>query len=87
MEPQIEVYCKKDKKKDCSCLETILFIISIALSFFIGALVAALTGFVTTLGTGAVIVLIIALAILLISALISLLCCKKTDKKKNCCCC
>lgn len=84
MEPQVEVYCKKEKKKECSCLWIILAILAVALSFFVGALVAALTGFVATLGIGAIIVLIIALAILTILALIGLLCCKKNDKKKCC---
>jgi len=86
MEPQVEIYCKKDnKKKDCSCLWIILAVIAIALSFFVGALVAALTGFVAILGIGAVAVLIIALVILAIISLISLICCRKTDKKKCCC--
>lgn len=88
MESQVEIYCKKeDKKKDCSCLWLILAIIIATLAFFVGALVAALTGLVETLTVGAVVVLIIALAILAIISLIALICCKKTDKKKKCCCC
>ena len=79
MEPQVEIYCKKEcKKKDCSCLWLILAIILIALSFFVGALVATLT-------VGAVVVLIIALAILAIIAIINLICCKKDNKKKYYC--
>lgn len=85
MEPQVEIYCKKDRKKDCSCLWIILGVIAVALSFFVGALVAALTGFVVLLGIGAVAVLIIALIILLIIAIVNLICCKKSNKKKCCC--
>lgn len=88
MEPQVEIYCKKEnKKKDCSCLWIILAVVIFALTFFVGALVAALTGFVTTLGVGAIAVLIIALGVLAIIALIALICCRKSDKKKKCCCC
>ena len=88
MEPQVEIYCKKENKtKDCSCLCRILAVVIIALTFFVGALVAALTGFVTTLGVGAIAVLIIALGVLAIIALIALICCRKSDKKKKCCCC
>lgn len=87
MEPQVEIYCKKEeKKKDCSCLWLIFAVVIFALTFFVGALVAALTGFVATLGTGAVVVLIIALAVLAIIALIALICCRKAGKKKKCCC-
>lgn len=76
MEPQVEIYCKKEtKKKDCSCLWLIFAVVVFALTFFIGALVAALTDFVAILGVGAVI------------SLIALICCKKSDKKKKCCCC
>ena len=47
MEPQVEIYCKKEtKKKDCSCLWLIFAVVVFALTFFIGALVAALTDFV-----------------------------------------
>ena len=88
MEPQVEIYCKKEnKRKDCSCLWTILAVVVFALTFFIGALVAALTDFVAILGVGAVISLIITLGILAVISLIALICCKKSDKKKKCCCC
>lgn len=87
MEPQVEIYCKKEnKKKDCSCLWLILAVVIFALTFFVGALVAALTGFVETLGVGAVAVLIIALGILAIISLIALICCRKGNKNKKCCC-
>lgn len=84
MEPEVEIYYKKDKKKDCTCIYTILFIVAIALVFFIGALVQFLTGFVATLGLGAIVVLIIALALLTIIGLIALFCCKKSGRK-GCC--
>ena len=84
MEPQVEIYCKKEcKKKDCSCSWLVLAIVFIVLAFFVGALVAELTGFVATLTTGAVIVLIIALALLAIIAIVNLICCK--NKKKYYC--
>ena len=43
MEPHVEIYCKKDRKKDCSCLWLIVGVVAIALAFFVGVLVAALT--------------------------------------------
>lgn len=87
MEPQVEVYYKKekDRKKDCSCLFLIVAIVAIVLSFFVGALIAALTGFVTTLGVGAVVVLIIALVILLIITIINVICCKRNSRRRDCC--
>ena len=88
MEPQVEIYCKKEnKRKDCSCLWLILAVIVIAITFFAGALVAALTGLIETLGIGAIITLLIALGVLAIVDIIALICCRKTDKKKKCCCC
>ena len=88
MEPQVEVYYKKDRdrKKDCSCLWIIVALVAIALSFFVGVLVAALTAIIATLGVGAIIALVIVLAVLLIIAVISVICCKKDDKKKKYCC-
>lgn len=88
MDPDIEVYYKKDNciKKDCSCLWIILSLIAVALSFFVGVLVAALTTIVDTLAVGAIIALIVILAILLIIAIINVICCTmKNDKKKYCC--
>ncbi len=86
MEPQVEIYCKKEnKRKDCSCLWLILAIIVVALGFFVGAIVATLTGFVGVLGIGAVAVLIIALILLAIISIISLICCKKNNHNKKCC--
>ena len=92
MEPHVEVYYKKDKekdrRKDCSCLWLILAVVGIALAFFVGVLVAALTAIITTLGVGAIIALVVILAVLLLVGIIALICCKKDDKKKkHCCCC
>ena len=87
MEPHVEIYCKKERKKDCSCLWLILAIVAIALAFFVGVLVAALTGIVATLGIGAIIALIVVLAVLLVIALINVICClKKNDRRKDYCC-
>lgn len=85
MEPNVEIYCKKDNKKNCSCLWLILTVVSIALSFFAGVLVAATTEIVTTIGIGAIITLIIALVILLLIALINVICCNKRNKRRECC--
>ena len=89
MEPHVEVYYKKekDRKKDCSCLWLIVGVVAIALAFFTGVLVAALTEIIATLGIGAIITLVIALAVLLVIAIIAVICCKKDDRKKKCCCC
>ncbi len=88
MEPQVEIYCKKEnKRKDCSCLWIILAVVVFALTFFAGALVATLTDLVAILGIGAIITLLIALGVLAVIALIALICCNKGDKKKKCCCC
>lgn len=86
MEPN-EVCYKKEKCKnnDCFCLELIVTIVAIALAFFVGVLVAALTGIIATIGVGAIIGLIIALAVLLVIAIINVICCKKNDKKRNYC--
>ena len=69
METNVEVYYKKekdrDRKKDCSCLWIIVAVVAIALAFFVGVLVAALTGIIATLGVGAIITLVIALAVLI----------------------
>lgn len=88
MESQVEVYYKKekDRKKDCTCLYLIAAIVAVALAFFVGVLVAALTEIIATLGIGAIIALVISLAVLLVIAIIAVLCCKKDDRKKKCCC-
>ena len=69
MEPQVEIYCKKEnKRKDCSCLWIILAVVVFALTFFAGALVATLTDLVAILGIGAIITLLIALGVLAVIA-------------------
>lgn len=88
MEPHVEVYYKKEKQKDCSCLWIVVTVVAIVLAFFAGVLVTALTEITGTLGVGAIITLVIALAVLLTIAIINVICCKKDNKKKkNCCCC
>ena len=86
MEPNIEVYYKKDeeKRKDCSCLWIILSLVAVALSFFVGVLIATLTGIVATIGIGGIIALIVILVILLLIAIMNVICCKKNGKKKYC---
>ena len=40
MEPEVDIFCKKEpKKKDCSCLWIITGIVTLALFFFVGVLV------------------------------------------------
>ena len=88
MEPHVEVYCKKEerpRKKNCFCLWLIVALVAVALGFFVGVLVAALTGIITTLGIGAIIALVVILAVLLIIAIINVICCKTNDRKKYCC--
>ena len=86
MEPHVEIYCKKEnKRKDCSCLWLILAVVAIALAFFVGVLVAALTTIIATLGIGAIIAIVVALAVLFIVALINVICCVKNNKRKDYC--
>ena len=85
MEPHVEIYCKKDRIKDCSCLWIIVALIAIALAFFAGVLVAALTAIITTLGIGAIIALVVIFAVLLVASIIAVICCKKNDRRKDCC--
>ena len=86
MEPHVEIYCKKEnRRKDCSCLWLILAVVGIALAFFVGVLVAALTTIIATLGVGAIIAIVVALAVLFVIAIINVICCKKSDRRKDCC--
>ncbi len=85
MEPNIEIYCKKDNKRDCSCLWLIVAVVAVALAFFVGVLVAALTEIIATIGVGAIITLVIALGVLLLIALINVICCKKRCRRRECC--
>lgn len=85
MEPNIEIYCKKDNKRDCSCLWLIVAVVAVALAFFVGVLVADLTEIIATIGVGAIITLVIALGVLLLIALINVICCKKRCRRRECC--
>ena len=85
MEPNVEIYCKKENKKDCSCLWLILAVVAIALAFFAGVLVAALTEIIATIGIGAIITLIIALGVLLLITAINVICCNKKNRRKQHC--
>lgn len=87
MEPDVEVYCKKEKckKNTCSCLNLIAAILAIALSFFVGVLVSAITAIIDTLAIGAIIALVVVFAILLIVTIISIICCKKENNQKYFC--
>ena len=74
MEPEVDIFCKKEsKKKDCSCLWIITGVVTLALFFFVGVLVESLLSVVETLGLGAVIVLLITLGILFIISFIHFL--------------
>ena len=86
METNIEVYSKNDKKINCCCLWIVLGMVIAVLTFFIGLLVAATTGILTSLGTAAIIALVIILSVLLVIAIINVLCCKTMDQKKKYCC-
>ena len=85
MEPKVEVYYKKDGRKNCCCLYLIVGLVAAVLAFFIGVLVAALTGIITTITVGGLIAIVVALAVAFIVAVINTICCKLTDKKKFCC--
>ena len=85
MEPKVEVYYKKDCRRDCCCLGLVVAIVAIVLAFFTGVLVAALTGIITTITVGGLIAIVVALAVAFIVAVINAICCKKYDKKKYFC--
>ena len=78
MDPQVSVCCtnKNHNRRRC-CIDIIVFIISILLTFTIGLLIGAVTGLYETLGLGAVIVLITLLVLAMIIRIIMLICCKK----------
>ena len=79
MDPQTNYCCKKERKTKC-CIDLIIFIISILITFVAGLLVGALTELVATLGNGAIIVFLSTLVLLLIIRVITILC----SKKNNC---
>lgn len=79
MEPQVDICFKKDKKRKC-CIDLVIFIISILLAFVVGLLIGSLTGLVTFLGIGAIVLFIATLLIFLIIRIIMIIC-----GKGNCC--
>ena len=86
METNIEIYPKKDKKTNCSCLWIILAIVGSVLTFFIGLFVAAISSILEGLGTPVIVALIIILMLLLIISIINVICCKCGNRKKYFCC-
>ena len=85
MEPQVEIYCKKDKRKDCSCIWLILAIVLFVLAFFLGVLISALTAIITTLGLGAIITLVVVFAVLALLTIVFAICCRESRNNKNYC--
>lgn len=82
MEPQVDICFKKDKnRKTKCCIDLVIFIISILLTFGIGLIIGAFTDFVAFLGIGAIVLFLVTLLVLLIIRIIMLICCKK----KECC--
>ena len=81
MEPQVDICFKreKDKKRRRCCIDLVIFVVSILLAFGIGLIIGALTGLVTFLGIGAIVLFLVTLLILLIIRIIMLICCKKKD--------
>lgn len=81
MEPQVVDICfKKDKKRKC-CMDLVIFVISILLTFAIGLIIGALTGLASFLGIGAIVLFLVTLLVLLAIRIIMLIC----NKKKSCC--
>lgn len=80
MEPQVDICFKKEKnrKRRC-CIDLVIFIISILLTFGIGLIIGAFTDFVSFLGIGAIVLFLTTLLVLLIIRIIMLICCKKKD--------
>ena len=82
MEQQVDICFKREKnKKRRCCIDLVIFVISILLAFGIGLIIGALTGLVTFLGIGAIVLFLVTLLVLLIIRIIMLICCKK----KECC--
>ena len=80
MEPQVDICFKREKnKKSRCCIDLVIFVISILLAFGIGVVIGALTGLVTFLGIGAIVLFLVTLPILLIIRIIMLICCKKKE--------
>jgi len=79
MEPQVDICFKKDKRRKC-CIDLVIFIISILVSFVAGLLIGSLTGFVEFLGTGAIVLFVTTLFLILLIRIIIMLC-----ENKKCC--
>lgn len=80
MEPQVDICFKREKnKKRRCCIDLVIFVISLLLAFGIGLIIGALTGLVTFLGIGAIVLFLVTLLVLLIIRIIMLICCKKKD--------
>lgn len=73
MEPQINLNCRRRERRRC-CIDLILGILILALTFVIGLIVGALTAILVLLNFGALIVLAVILAILIIIRIIMLVC-------------
>ena len=58
------------------CIDIVIFIISILLTFVIGVLVGGATELATVIGTGGFIVLITVFVLFIIIRVVQLLCCK-----------
>ena len=79
MEPQVDICFKKGKKGKC-CIDLVIYIISILITFVAGLLIGGLTELVTFLGTGAITLFVATLLIILIVRIIMLIC-----NKGKCC--
>ena len=80
MEPQININCRKKETARC-CIDLILGVLILLLSFTVGLIIGALTGLLAFLGIGAVVVLLVLLVILIIIRIIMLAC----RENRKCC--
>jgi len=80
MEPQININCRKKETTRC-CIDLILGVLILLLSFTVGLIIGALTGLLAFLGIGAVVVLLVLLVILIIIRIIMLAC----KENRKCC--
>ena len=80
MEPQVTICCNKKERKTLNCINIVIFLISILLTFTIG-LIVGITAASTLIGNLAVIIAsAVILFVLLIIFIILLLC----NEKKRC---
>ena len=82
MEPEFDICCTKKGKKCRCCIDLIVFVAAILLTFILGVLIGAVTGLYATLGLGAVIAIIVTLVLLLLVRIIMIICDK--DGRKKC---